>query len=448
MMHGRIWVESQPGVGSTFHFLASFEPAPLAAAAAEQRDPALLREKHALIVDDNATNRLILEKTLARWGMHTQSVESGAEGLAQLAAANQNGEPFSILIVDGQMPEMDGFTMVRKLRECPDFNPLTIVMLTSAGAVGDAERCRELGIRGFLAKPVDGETLHSAILRALGQTTDQPIRVSPDAESSAPPGIAYKILLAEDNPVNQIVATRHLEKLGHALKIAANGRRAVEMWEQDQFDLILMDVQMPEMSGYEATAEIRRREKQTRRHVPIIAMTAHAMVGDREKCLSAGMDGYVSKPIQIDTLAAEISNVLKGFLAAPPSPVPPPIVSTLNRGLLVTLMDGDLELLTTSVEICQGEFPRLLGELHAAADADDARQLERAGHALKGMLRGLAGEAAAALAQKLEDMGRGSELSGSRAVLAELETEMHRFDRELLQLLEDAKGANSLASIS
>ena len=444
MMGGRIWVESEAGQGSTFHFIASFDPAPSTVPPEASSDSDFLREKNALVVDDNATNRLILEKTLVRWGVRTRSVASAAEGLAELRAANDQGEPFSLLIVDGQMPEMDGFSMVRKLRERADFDPLAIVMLTSAGVLGDGERCRELGIRGFLSKPVDPETLRDSILRALGHLLAQPVSITANASSPSEPVASVRILLAEDNPINQVVATRHLEKLGHSIKVASNGRQAVEFWEKDSFDVILMDVQMPEMSGYEATAEIRGREATTHRHIPIIAMTAHAMVGDREKCLAAGMDGYVSKPIQIDTLSAEISRVLSGVSVSPVATSEPVALVVLNRSQLVTLMDGDLDLLATSVEISKVEFPRLLAELHAAVDAGDAVRLEQAGHAMKGMLRGLAGETCAAHAQRLETMGKSAEMDGSLSVLSALEAEVSLFERELAQFLEEAKAANSL----
>lgn len=447
MMGGRIWVESEPGQGSTFHFITSFDPAPLTVLSDAPRDSAFLRETNALVVDDNATNRLILEKTLDRWGVRTRSAASAAEGLTELSVANDQGEPFSLLIVDGQMPEMDGFSMVRRLRERSDFDRLAIVMLTSAGVLGDGERCRELGIRGFLSKPVDPETLHDSILRALGQFSDQLVSVTANPSLPSEPIASVRILLAEDNPINQVVATRHLEKLGHAVKVASNGRQAIDLWEKDSFDVILMDVQMPEMSGYEATSEIRIREASTHRHIPIIAMTAHAMVGDREKCLAAGMDGYVSKPIQIDTLSAEISTVLSGVTLAPVVASPPAILEVLNRAQLVTLMDSDLDLLATSVEISKTEFPRLLAELHAAVDSRNAVQMEQAAHAMKGMLRGLAGESCAALAQRLETMGKSAEMDDGSSLLSTLEAEMNRFDRELAHFLEDAKAANSLGSL-
>lgn len=445
MMGGRMSVESRLGEGSTFHFLASFEHASLMTPEGNEDDPRVLRDLTALIVDDNATNRIVLEKMLMRWGVRTQSAASGREGLEALYSANAEGEPFSLLVVDGQMPEMDGFQMVHQLRDDSNFDPLGIVMLTSAGALGDGDRCRELRVRSFLTKPVDSDMLKEAVLRAVGHISDKPVSVKPQAPTPVARGTSFKILLAEDNPVNQVVATRHLQKLGHSVEIVSNGRQAVEAFERGGFALILMDVQMPELNGYDATAEIRNKEAGTATTTPIIAMTAHAMVGDREKCLAAGMDGYVSKPIQIDTLAAEISSVLERVPKTPtrsPRTETPPTVNAHN---LATLMDGDLDLLGTSIDIFRTEKPKLLAKIRDAVEGRHAIYLEEAAHALKGMLKGLAAERAASIAQRLESMGRAAQFEKSLCVLVSLDAELERFDCALAEILKQARAANSLS---
>ena len=297
MMGGCIWVESAPGQGSTFHFTVRLG----VAESCEPTWPALpstLADVRVLVVDDNATNRRILEEMLWGWRMRPTLAEGAHAALSLLEQAADAGTSFSLVLTDVNMPEMDGFDLVEEIRRHTQLSDTTIVMLTSAGQRGDAARCRQLGVAAYLTKPIGESELLDAILRVLASNpqTKGPALVT--RHSLREEKRSLRILLAEDNEVNQKLAVRLLEKRGHRVAVANNGREALEWFERETFDVALLDVQMPEMDGFEATAAIRKRELTTRHHMPIIAMTAYAMQGDRERCLASGMDGYIAKPIQ------------------------------------------------------------------------------------------------------------------------------------------------------
>ena len=302
MMNGKIWVESAPGAGSCFHFTSRVgeaheppEPSP---------DDCCLREVRAMIVDDNATNLRILAGLLSRWGMRPASAGSGAEALSMLHEAAAQGDPFSLVLTDLHMPEMDGFELVRRIRNSPHSGNAMVMMLTSAEHQRDAARCRELGIAKYLTKPLRRLELQAVIVQVLSgaSVSAGTAAVVARPQTASPAGPKLRILLAEDNLVNQHLASRIIEKHGQTVVTAGNGREALRILEAEAFDLVLMDVQMPEMDGFEATAEIRRREREGNTHIPIVAMTAHAMAGDRERCLGAGMDDYLTKPIRAQDL--------------------------------------------------------------------------------------------------------------------------------------------------
>ncbi|MGH9618774.1 MAG: response regulator [Bryobacteraceae bacterium] len=307
-MGGKIWVESEPGKGSRFHFTVEANTV-AARPAAQPSGLDSVSAKRVLVVDDSATNRRILAEALTRWGMRVDSAGSALEALGTLEQAACEGEPFRLLITDAHMPEMDGFSLIREVKRRPELaRSMVILMLTSSAQKADLAKCREQGIAVYLIKPVRRAELKRAILRAMGE----PEMPGYDRSSISPAplgagGIApLRILLAEDNAVNQRLAQKLLEKRGHTVTLANDGREALELLERMTFDMVLMDVQMPHLDGFAATAAIRAGERKTGGHVPIIAMTAHAMKGDQERCLGAGMDGYVSKPIQPAALFAAI----------------------------------------------------------------------------------------------------------------------------------------------
>lgn len=310
LMGGRIWLESVEHQGSTFHFTARFGVSELPADALPTREGTKLADLPLLIADDNATSRRILEEMAVGWQLRPTAVGDGPAALAALDKAHAAGRPFPLVLLDAQMPRMDGFDVVQRIRAHAGLARTPVLMLTAAGRPEETERCRDLGVAAYLVKPVQPSDLLSAIVRALGFTPLGNRRPTREMPQEPPHGPALRILLAEDNPVNQRLAVRLLEKRGHQVLVATTGREVLDLLEWHSVDLILMDVQMPEMSGMEATSRIREREKKTGRHVPIVALTAHAIQGDRERCLAAGMDGYVSKPIQPEDLFQAIAAVV------------------------------------------------------------------------------------------------------------------------------------------
>ena len=313
MLDGRMWVESAMGVGSTFHFTirarvaaqpAVRAPVPLAS----------LRDLSVLVVDDNATSRRILSEMLTSWQLRASTVDSGRAALGCMMHAVASGRPFPLVLIDAHMPGMDGFELAAQIRWTPALAGATIMMLSPADLTGEAGRCQESGVTAYLTKPIQPSELIAAMVLALGRDTPAASRAAAGQPQVGAASQRLFILLAEDNVVNARLAVRLLEKQGHTVVVATNGSEAVEAWARERFDLVLMDVQMPDMDGFEATTEIRRRERTAAAgsldHVPIIAMTAHAMQGDEDRCLRAGMDAYVSKPIDAQRLVSAIESVI------------------------------------------------------------------------------------------------------------------------------------------
>jgi signal transduction histidine kinase/CheY-like chemotaxis protein len=311
MMDGRIWVESEAGKGSTFHFVISLGVQQGGASRPNALNPAHLWELHALVVDDNFTNRRVLHGMLSRWGMRPTAVDGGRAALQAIEVAQNAGRPFPLILLDGQMPEMDGFTLAEHIKKDSQLVKATIMMLTSAGHLGDAARCRELGISAYLVKPIRQSELLSAICQLLDKTAQEEPAILVTRHTLREEKNRVRILLVEDNAINQTLAVRLLEKRGYSVSVAADGQAGVEAFDAGGFDLVLMDIQMPRMDGFEATAAIREKEKGTGGHIPIVAMTAHALVGDQERCLAAGMDGYITKPIR----TVELFNIIEKMLA-------------------------------------------------------------------------------------------------------------------------------------
>ena len=314
MMGGKLWLESEPGCGSHFHFTVRLELAEKdASATSASLSPKVLEGLRVLIVDDNRTNRSILEAMLGRWGMEPTTEESGEAALARMAKAFEGGRPYALILADSFMPKMDGFEMIERIRKNTQTSPAAIMMLSSAGRQGEVKRCQELGVAAYLTKPIRQSELREAIAVAVGaqtQNSSAPRSMRPGLEVVSAAQVSLRLLVVEDNQVNQLLAVRLLEKRGHAVKVAGHGREAMAALEIERFDLVFMDVQMPVMDGYETTAVIREKEKTSGKRQFIVALTAHAMKTERERCLKVGMDFYLSKPIR----PQELDDVLDAFI--------------------------------------------------------------------------------------------------------------------------------------
>ena len=318
LMGGRMWLDSEPGEGSTFHFLAAFGVVSDVPHAATDVYPG---EMPALVVDDNAVNRRVLSEQLVRLGMKPSQADGGAAALKMLDAAVASGSPYRLVLLDVHMPDMDGFDVASQIAARPQLSDATVIMLTSAGRHDDVERCRELHIAAYLNKPISPTHLHEVISRLLGRDVTAPAAGKGPSQGSLPAHLRRKVLLAEDNVVNQRVAVGLLAKRGHDVTVVSTGKEALERLDRDRFDVILMDVQMPEMGGLEATGIIRRREAGTGHHVWIVAMTAHTMQGDRDECLKAGMDTYIAKPVNPALLFNAVEHEVPASPAAPDDPL-------------------------------------------------------------------------------------------------------------------------------
>ncbi|HYL92647.1 MAG TPA: response regulator [Alphaproteobacteria bacterium] len=301
MMGGKIWLESRLNEGSSFHFTARVEAAEDQEAVNIDARPFQVQGMPVLIVDDNATNRSILEKVVRGWGMLPEFAVDGMEALAVVDRAQRNKNPFPLILLDSHMPVMDGFEAAQKIQEKITGDTAAIMLLTSDTQAEESRRCADAGIREYLVKPIKPADLRESIMRALGTLPKHKALLPLATSKLGTPEL--RVLVAEDNRVNQTVAKRLLESLGHSVTVVENGRQAVETLEHGSFDLVLMDIQMPELDGLQATAAIRARERKNGGHVPIVAMTAHAMKGDRGRCLFAGMDDYLAKPVLRQDLA-------------------------------------------------------------------------------------------------------------------------------------------------
>ncbi len=421
LMGGKIWVESEAGQGARFHFAIRFG--------------------RVLVVDDNRTNRRILEGMLKQWGMQPTSVGGGEDALAQLLAAREAGKPYGLILTDVHMPKMDGFSFVERIRRTPELLAATIMMLTSAGQRGDASRCKQLGVAAYLLKPIRQSELWEAIARAMGAGEQEdlaPLVTRDSLADGREPMVCLRVLLAEDNAVNQRLAMRFLEKRGHIVALAENGREAVAAVAKESFDLVLMDVQMPEMDGFEATATIREKEKGTGRRQSIIALTAHAMKGDRERCLAAGMDGYLSKPIRpeeldtlLETYSAQQTDAAGVRRPATAHEEVNKNSDVLDQAALLANVGNDRGFLQELTESFAASYPNLIKGLQDAVERNDAALAQAAIQQIKGMAGNFAGIAALKLAREMEARVKEGNLRNVSLECGRLKAELGRLENVL-----------------
>jgi PAS domain S-box-containing protein len=419
LVGGRMWVESEVGVGSTFHFTAQFEPGKRLSS---EIRPAMtsLADLPVLIVDDNRTNRLILEEMLANWQMKPTSVGNAEAALQELRRAKQSGSPYRVVLTDVHMPKVDGFQLTERIKESPNLDGTVILMLSSGDGPQDIDRCRRVGGQAHLMKPIKQSELFDAIAGSV-RPPEPALQAAAESPANSRDTATLEVLLVEDSEPNQRLAIGVLSRLGHRVTAVNNGRAAVEAWSNGSFDLVLMDVQMPEMDGFSASRAIREREARVGGHIPIIAMTAHAMKGDREECLAAGMDGYLAKPMRKGDLERVIEQVLHASDAA--------VVAEEERadggttGLSVanwkhaqeTACD-DPQLLEQVLASFLQECPILVERAqHALRDAD-SEILRVTAHTLKGNLAIFGPTRAGALAERLE-ASAASQSAGDRSEL-------------------------------
>ncbi len=439
MMNGRIWVESTPGKGSNFHFTARFGLRPGALYRPMERHE--LRGLNVLVVDDNATNRRILQELLMAWEMNPVTVDGGEAALEALHDAHERGVKFELVILDANMPGMDGFSVASSIGEQDKFHRGTIMMLSSGGLQEDVDRCNELGISIHLTKPIKPSDLLVAIRSVLGgsgaRNEIDPIitgRLAAAATQQASDnGRKYRILVAEDNPVNQKVARIVLEKHGHQVVMVDNGRNVLEALQNDTFDLVLMDVQMPEMDGLEVTEVIREQEKGSGAHIMIIAMTAHAMKGDRERCLNAGMDGFITKPLRTQGLFEVIEETRRTLESEGVTPVEAAVV--FDREAAIAQVEGDMDLFKEIYDLFVPDSARLLSEIRTAVERNNPRNLERFAHELKGIIANFAAREAFDIALELEMMGRARSTERAAEAFARLETSIVNLRAELAEII-------------
>jgi PAS domain S-box-containing protein len=432
LMGGRIWVEENPGGGSVFRFTVRLADDARPRPAYTPTGRETISGRRILIVDDNRTNRLILEELLTQWGCRAASVPGGTEALQALREASATGEPYEAVILDRMMPGMDGCSLAGSIRADPALSGVRMLMLTSGGA-DESGRLSELGIGVCLAKPVRHSELFDSLVDLIasetGRVDGDVIKENAAAVGATPnrPGGRLRVLLAEDHPINQRVAGRLLEEQGHEVTIVGDGRAAVRAAGSGAFDLILMDVQMPEMDGFEATAAIREAERASGRRVPIVALTAHAMKGDRERCLEAGCDDYLSKPIDSARLHAMLDR-LGGRPGDPPRGAGQESHNRdFDRHAALGMLGGDGALLDELLALFFEDSPRLMGELRSAAANGDQAAVMRLAHTISGAAANFAASGVDEAASRLHARARAGELSEAAAACEEIEAAIGRF---------------------
>jgi len=388
LMGGRLQVESTQGSGSTFFFVIELDLAEAPTGHVQLASAEALEGLRVLIVDDNATNRRILTECTRRWAMESVVLDGGEPALAASRSAAAEGRPFDLVLSDVHMPDMDGFELAEKLTVGDEYGDGKIILITSAARSGDSDRVKKLGLAGYLLKPILPSELLDALRRVLAGAPAEAQVGQGEVVGPAAPGGA-NVLLAEDNKVNQILAVALLQKQGHSVTVAENGREALHQFERRDFDLVLMDVQMPEIDGIEAAKRIRKIESGSTRHIPIIAMTAHGMTGDRERCLEAGMDDYVSKPIDPAELMSKVNKALGHF-------------EDFDRARALEMVGGDTAVFVEIAKIFIDQAPERVGVIRRALAEGDMHAVRRGAHSLKGSSASLAFQRVLDLSARVE----------------------------------------------
>ena len=433
-MQGQIGVESEAGGGSTFHFSIPFTVPKRPSPDPRAMDLARFHDMRVLIVDDNASSRHSLEEILAQWEMRSDSTSDGHRALEMTRKAAAAGEPYRLVLIDSQMPEADGFELAAQLQQ-QNLVGKIIMMLTSEDQRTDQDHCRLPAVATCLFKPLKWSEIFESFAEALRHGEQEIARDACDRPAHAARCDQLKVLLAEDSLVNQKLMVGLLQRHGATVQVANNGREALAACQVGQFDLVLMDVQMPEMDGLEATAEIRRQEKATAKHLPIIAVTAHAMPGDRRRCMEAGMDEYVTKPIRAEELFDTMELVLRR--ASPEHPEAEPCVqgepAAMDWHETLQCVQGDQQILDTLIEAVLEEAPAMLQAVRRAVHDLDAENLRVAAHTLKGAVRYFGARAVFNQAFALEQMGRNGTLEGAEPLVESLSCDLEQVLKELAE---------------
>ncbi len=441
MMGGEISLESQAPGGSTFRFTVSFKLQSEAMNVPAPELPDRFKGLPVLVVDDNPTSAGIIERRLRELGLNPSTAFNGTTALDCMRTAHKAGNPFPLALIDCLMPDMDGYQLLERIRSDPDPASTKVIMLTSAPRAGDLSGHPDWNAQAYLAKPLKHSDLYKTIGRVLGEPL--PVEVEPPREDHwliPKAERSLNILLAEDNAVSQKLATRMLQKMGHTVSVSNNGKEVLDAWEDGEFDVIIMDGQMPEIDGFEATRTIRDREKSTGGHIPIIAMTAYAMKGDMDRCLESGMDSYVAKPVSPETLFKAIGDTVEKTEPMPEPPDSSPVPGkTMDETQLMRRVRGDRALLKDLAEIFIDESAMLLNRMRDSIQRGDSKGLHKAAHTLRGATVNLSAPPASKAAHELETMGRSGDLTGAEPALANLEREVDRMLEVFAKTLEKSE---------
>ncbi|MDA1252405.1 MAG: response regulator, partial [Planctomycetota bacterium] len=433
LMGGEINIKSEAGKGTTFSFTGQFDFADHPPKRRDDTD--FLKDLPVLIVDDNETNRLILQEVTTNWGMSPVVAESVDAAIQAIERARHGGRSIELVLTDMYMPKRDGMELVEWIRADPETAGISVMILSSGPTAEHRSRADELNVNAYLTKPVRQSSLLDAIATSMGQAEAFPTQVEPEAKEQSA-GL-LKILLAEDNAVNQLTATTMLEKLGHSVEVANNGREAIDKLAAGEFDLVFMDVQMPELDGLSATKEIREGEQSSGRHIPIVAMTAHAMAGDQERCLEAGMDAYTSKPIRRKAIEAVIAEIAERFLVSEQTDSQNENEKVIDTEALLEELDDDKDMLQTMLQMFEKDAATRLPKLREAVNSGDAETVAAEAHALKGGVGNFFADSAVAAADALEAAGRSGELTNAASLLARLESQLEEVKRAIAGILKE-----------